>query len=367
MLHLLLPVSNFAGIYEPIESAMLLQQFVDPVHHIVSPCTTVYQQAGHCSNLKDRRFLIDLIYSARMPSFRQLQYLVAVADLGHFGRAAISLNVSQPTLSLQLRKLEVQLGVRLVDRGHGAVQLTPVGREIDTRARKMLLDMQDLEALARRSAGALIGTIRFGVSPTIGPYLLPGIVSVLKQTMPEVRLYIREGIPSDQLQELRSGALDMMLAPLPVGGSDLHVEPLFRERLFLVAPPEHRLSQQGPLKRADLLGIEVLSIDPRHHFHQQTRDICADLGAELLGDYEGTSLDSLCQMCASGMGIAILPELYLRSEVGGKNVIAPLPVTDWSASRSIGALWRDGSVYGESYAHIAQAIARAARLLIDSV
>lgn len=129
------------------------------------------------------------------------------------------------------------------------------------------------------------------------------------------------------------------------------------------APPEHRLSQQGQLKRVDLAGIQVLSIDPRHHFHQQMRDICNDLGVELLGDYEGTSLDSLCQMCASGLGIAILPELYLQSEVGGKNVIAPLPVTDWSATRSIGALWRNGSVYGENYAKIADVIGREAGLL----
>lgn len=300
-----------------------------------------------------------------MLSFRQLQYLVAVADLQHFGRAASSLNVAQPTLSLQLRKLEDHLGVRLVDRGQGTVQLTPIGREIASRARKMLLDMNDLEDLAQRSAGELIGTIKFGVSPTIGPYLLPGIVGVLKHGMPEVRLYIREGIPSDQLQELRSGALDMMLAPLPVGGSDLHVEPLFRERLFLVAPPEHHLSRKGTLRRVDLTGIQVLSIDPRHHFHQQTRDICHDLGVEMLGDYEGTSLDSLCQMCASGLGIAILPELYLRSEVGGKNVIAALPVADWSATRSIGALWRNGSVYGESYAKIAEVIRREARSLFN--
>jgi LysR family hydrogen peroxide-inducible transcriptional activator len=300
-----------------------------------------------------------------MLSLRQLQYLVAVGDLQHFGRAASSLNVSQPTLSLQLRKLEDRLGVRLVDRGQGLVQLTPVGREIAARARKMLLEVNDLETLARRSAGELVGTIRFGVSPTIGPYLLPGIVGVLKQTMPDVRLYIREGIPTDQLQELRSGALDMMLVPLPVGGADLHVEPLFRERLFLVAPPEHRLSQQSTLTRGDLAGTQVLSIDPRDHFHHQAMDICNDLGLELLGDYEGTSLDSLCQMCAFGIGIAILPELYLRSDVGGKNVVAPLPITDWSATRSIAALWRDGSVYGESYAKIAEVISQEARLLFQ--
>lgn len=273
------------------------------------------------------------------------------------------MNVSQPTLSLQLQKLEITLGVKLIDRGPGGIKLTPVGREITTRARKMLLDLHDLEAFARRSAGGLIGTISFGVSPTIGPYLMPGIIRVLKQDMPDVRLHIREGIPSDQLQELRGGALDMMLVPLPVGGADLHVKPLFQERLFLVASPEHPLSRKGELKRKDLAGIQILSIDPRHHFHQQVRDIGDDLGAELLGDYEGTSLDSLCQMCASGLGIAILPELYLRSEVGGKNVVTILSIADWTATRSIAALWRKESVYGEVYDKISKVIDREATLL----
>jgi len=301
-----------------------------------------------------------------MLSFRQLQYLVSVADLQHFRRAAIQLNVSQPTLSLQLQKLEDQLGVKLVERGHGPVRPTPIGREIVSRARKLLLDMNDLEACARRGAGELIGTISLGVSPTIGPYLLPGIVGVLKRSMPELRLHIREGIPSEQTLELRSGALDMMLTPIAAGGGDLHVEPLFREQLYLVAPPEHPLSQMPTLTRADLLGSQVLSIDPRYPFHQQTREICNELGLEMLGDYEGTSLDSLCQMCASGLGLAILPELYLRSEVGGKNVVAPLEIADWSGSRSVAALWRRNSVYSENYRKIVEVIYHEASLLLKA-
>lgn len=301
-----------------------------------------------------------------MLSFRQLQYLVSVADLQHFRRAAIQLNVSQPTLSLQLQKLENQLGVKLVERGHGPVRLTPIGREIVSRSRKLLLDMNDLEACARRGAGELIGTISLGVSPTIGPYLLPGIVGVLKQSMPELRLHIREGIPSEQTLELRSGALDMMLTPISAGGGDLHVEPLFQEQLYLVAPPEHPLSQMSSVTRSDLLGSQVLSIDPRYPFHQQTREICDELGLELLGDYEGTSLDSLCQMCASGLGLAILPELYLRSEVGGKNVVAPLEIADWSGSRSVAALWRRNSVYSENYRKIVEVIDREASLLLKA-
>lgn len=301
-----------------------------------------------------------------MLSFRQLQYLVSVADQQHFRRAAIRLNVSQPTLSLQLQKLEDHLGVKLVERGHGPVLVTPIGREIVSRARKLLLDVNDLEACARRGAGELTCTIRLGVSPTVGPYLLPGIVGVLKRSMPGLRLHIREGIPSEQTLELRSGALDMILTSIAAGGSDLHIEPLFQEQLYLVAPPEHPLSQMPSLTRSDLLGSEVLSIDPRYPFHQQTREICDELGLELLGDYEGTSLDSLCQMCASGLGLAILPELYLRSEVGGRNVVAPLEIADWSESRSIAAMWRRNSVYSENYRKIAEVIDREASLLLKA-
>jgi len=309
--------------------------------------------------------LIDLIYQFGMLSFRQLQYLVAVADRQHFRRAAAQLHVSQPTLSLQLQKMEEQLGVRLIERGVSPIRITPVGREIVSRARKLLLDLNDLEAFARRSTGELFGTISLGVSPTLGPYLLPGIVGVLKRSMPELRLHVREGIPSEQMLELRSGALDLMLTSIAAGGNDLHMEPLFEERLYLVAPPEHPLSARSRLSRADLKDIQALSIDPRYPFYHQTREICDELGLELLGDYEGTSLDSLCQMCASGLGLAILPELYLRSDVGGKNVVAPLRIDDWSGTRSVAALWRNGSVYGENYREIAMVIQREARLLLD--
>ena len=299
-----------------------------------------------------------------MLSVRQLQYLVAVADQRNFRRAASSLHVSQPTLSLQLQKLELDLGVKLVERGRGPVRLSPIGREIVARARKLLLDIKDLEAAARRGAGAMIGTIRLGVSPTIGPYLLPGIVGVLKHSMPDLRMHIREGVPSEQLLELRSGALDMMLSSVLTAGADLQSQPLFDERMYLVAPPEHPLSKVPKLTRSDLAGSPVLSIDPRYPFHQQTRAICAELGLELLGDYEGTSLDSLCQMCASGLGLAILPELYLRSEVGGKNVVAPLRIADWSGTRSVAALWRRQSVYDETFRSIADVIRREAGLLL---
>ncbi|MXP26149.1 LysR family transcriptional regulator [Altererythrobacter indicus] len=301
-----------------------------------------------------------------MPTLRQLEYLVAIADTQHFGRAAIAANVSQPTLSQQLRNLEVRLGVTLVERGTTPIQLTPVGREITDRARQMVVQVDDIRALAQRSISGVAGTIRFGVTPTLGPYLMPAVIAGMNRTYPDLRLLIREGIPDEQLAELRRGALDMVLAPMPIGGTDLHIEPLFREALHLVAASDDALCQKNPLRPEDLAGQPVLSLDPRHHFHRQTRAICAELKADLLDDYEGTSLDSLRQMAGSGLGLAVLPELYLRSEAGGEATIRRLAITGWSATRSLAAVWREGAAFSESYQLIAEATATEARRIMES-
>ena len=301
-----------------------------------------------------------------MPTLRQLEYLVALADTGHFGRAAASVHVSQPTLSQQLRALEARLGVSLVERGDTPVQMTPIGREIAARARIALLGVKDLRELAQRSRTGLAGTIRFGVTPTLGPYLLPPVVARLHRAYPDMRLYMREGIPDDQLADLRRGSLDMVLTPLPVAGGDLEIEPLFREPLHIVAAPDNPFCSRKPLSRADLGGAGILSLEPRHHLHRQVIDICAELQAQPLLDYEGTSLDSLRQMAGSGIGLAILPELYLRSEAGGEDMVHRLVVQDWSATRSIAAVWRQGAAYGDSYRLVARAIADEAHGMLRS-
>lgn len=299
-----------------------------------------------------------------MTTLRQLEYLVAIADAKHFGRAAASAHASQPTLSQQIKALEARLGVPLIERGDNPVQLTPIGREIAERARAVLLQVDDLKALAKRSLTAIAGTIRFGVSPTLGPYLMPPVVAQLHRAFPDMRLHIREGIPEDQVADLRRGNLDMMLTPLPIGGSDLEIEPLFREPLHIVAAPDNPLVSRPLVNRSDLAGAKVLSLDPRHPFHRQALDICAELKSEVMRDYEGTSLDSLRQMAGSGIGLAILPELYLRSEVGGEDMVRRLTIADWASSRSIAAIWRKGAVYGDNYRMVAQAVATKAQIIM---
>lgn len=296
-----------------------------------------------------------------MGSFRQFEYLIAIDDFRNFRRAADAVHISQPTLSQQLRALEARLGATLVERNETPVELTPIGREVVARARKIVLGVRDIEALARRARDTVAGTIRFGITPTLGPYLMPDIVAQMHRRFPDLRLYIREGIPDEQARELARGELDMLLSPLPVTGSGLHIEPLFREPLHIVAPPDHPVAQLKSVTREVLAGIGFLSMDRRHHMHRQFRSICNEMNAELLEDYEGTSLDSLRQMCGSGLGFAILPELYLRSEVGGEDMVTRLRPTDWSATRSIAAVWRNGAAYADSYRLIADTVADEAR------
>jgi len=299
-----------------------------------------------------------------VPTLRQLEYLVAIAEIGNFGRAADACGVSQPTLSQQLRALEERLGVTLVERRPSGVELTPIGREITARARRLCVGMQDIRDLASRAADRLVGTIRFGVTPTLGPYLIPPIVAALHREQPDLRMHIREGIPEDQALALSRGALDMLLGPLPIDGSDLEILPLFRERLFIVAPPDHPLAGRPALDVADLQGAEVLSLDIRHHLHRQVAAICAESGMVLLRDYEGTSLDSVHQMAASGVGLAILPEFYVRSDVGGLAGIEILEPRGWDHKRSIAAAWRSGAAYADTYRAIAERIQSEGRLLI---
>ena len=276
----------------------------------------------------------------------------------------MSCHVSQPTLSQQLRALEERLGVPLVERRFSGAELTPIGRDIAERGRRVLVEIKDIRNLARRAAEGAAGTVRLGVTPTLGPYLLPPIVAALHSERPDLKLYIREGIPDDQVLELARGEIDLLLGPLPIAGEGLTIEPLFREPLRLVASPDHPLAGR-PVEREALLGAPILSLDQRDHFHRQVAGLCAEYGMQLLRDYEGTSLDSIQQMVASGLGLAVLPDCYLRSESGGTTGMAVLDVKGWNAWRAIAAVWRQGAAYADTFRSIAERVQREARLILQ--
>ncbi len=300
-----------------------------------------------------------------MPTLRRFEYLIAIAEHRNFHRAAMAAHISQPTLSQQLKLLEEELGVMLLDRSLSGGELTPIGRDICERARRIIREVDDLKrtAFAARTGGE-VGILRFGVSPTIGPYLLPEIVAEMYADMPGLKIQIREGIPDEQIGELANGVIDLLLAPLPLQSADAHTEQLFEEPLRIVASVDHPLTKRRRLETTDLANHGVLNVDSRHQLSRQLTVICDTLKMQLLREYEGTSLDSLYQMAASGLGLAILPELYLKSSAGAVGGVRVLNVRGYEMSRQIALLWRKEAPYHDTCAQVANRIrARGAKLL----
>jgi LysR family hydrogen peroxide-inducible transcriptional activator len=292
-----------------------------------------------------------------MPSLQQLRYLVAVADTLHFRRAAEAVNVTQPTLSSQLRELELRLGVQLVERSRSRVVMTPIGTEIAARARRVLREVADIRDLARGSQRPLAGTIRVGVVQSLGSYLLPHLIPDLHDGFPDLRLYVREGLAEALIHRLEEGTIDFLFYPLPLVRADLVAVPLFREPLLVVLPREHRLAEAPEIRRADLRGETILTLEPGHRLYEQVRALAEAYEAELSHDFEGTSLDTLRQMVAMGLGISLLPALYVRSEVARENLVVARPMAGEQPAREIGMVWRQGSARDAEFRDLAQIVA----------
>jgi LysR family hydrogen peroxide-inducible transcriptional activator len=288
-----------------------------------------------------------------MPTLQQLRYLVALEDHRHFRRAAEMVNVTQPTLSGQLKELELRLGTPLIDRRRAPVVLTPAGREISARARRMLSGVDEIWAIARAAANPMGGTLRLGIVHSLGSYLMPLVVPELQKRAPDLRLYIREGLPDALFDQLDNGALDLLFYPLPVERRGLTVEPLFEEPLLLVAPRDHPLASGGTVQPQALAGETILTLEPGHRLFEQVRTLAQGFGAAISHDFEGTSLDTLRQMVAMKLGISLMPALYVRSEVARETLVTAQPFAGRAApSRTIASVWREGAVRAESFGRV---------------
>lgn len=278
---------------------------------------------------------------SKLPSLRQLRYLVALSEARHFRKAAEAMGISQPSLSLQIGNLEALLGIRLVERGRGPVTLTPEGREVVARASRVMDEVRGITDLTVSLQDGLTGTIRLGTTPTLGPYLMPFVVERLHAQYPDLRLYIREVAPRDLRGDLLAGTLDVILTQLPEEGADLTTQRLFREPLLLAMPEDHPLAAKDEVTEADLADQNVLSLGPDYAMHAQIAALCQQHGGIMARDYEGTSLDAIRQMVGMGMGVALLPRLYARSEIDSRssNVIVR-PFRRSPVTRSIGLVWR---------------------------
>jgi LysR family hydrogen peroxide-inducible transcriptional activator len=290
------------------------------------------------------------------PSIRQVEYYVAIAEAKSFRRAAQRLEVSQPTLTNQIAAFEEALGLQLFERSRAGTVLTAIGRELLPNARRLLEEFQGLIDRADSVSRGPAGTYRLGVTPTLGPYLLPHILPSLHHRYSALRLYVREDAPSRLEAGLAGGRYDLILTPLPLEDTRLSVAPLFREPLKLVLSAEHRLAGRKRIQREDLAGESVLTIEEHHHFHQQIQQLCGRLGARLLRDYEGTSLDSLRHMVVMGMGIAFLPTLYIRSEIHRPSELYVATVQGETLERTHALAWRPSSPARPLFREIADEI-----------
>lgn len=292
-----------------------------------------------------------------MPTLQQLRYLVAVSDHLNFRRAAEQCHVTQPTLSAQIKELEQRLGdVVLIERSRSVVVMTELGRAIAIRARNMLREADEIRALCKIDEGMLSGTLRVGVVHSLGSYLLPLIIPDLRLSHPNLRFYTREGLAESLLDQLEAGRMDVLFFPLPQTRTQLTEMALFREPLYVVTPESHPIAQRQQVEPTDLAGEIVLSLEPGHRLYDQIKRICDEFGAHLSHDYEGTSLDTIRHMIAMGMGISLMPALYVRSEVEPQDQVKATPLAEITPSRTIGMVWRRSSVRGGDFLTLGRSI-----------
>lgn len=273
-------------------------------------------------------------------NLRDLSYFIALADHLHFGRAAAASFVSQPTLSTQIRKLEDELGVALVERAPRNVMLTPAGRDVAARARRIVADVEEMREAARRSQDPEAGKVTLGLFPTLGPYLLPHVVPDIRARFPELELLLVEEKSDVLLERLQQGRLDAALLALPVNDDQLHVEFLFEEPFVLAVPEAHRLSGRGALSLDDLADERLLLLADGHCMREQALDVCHLAGASEKGEFQATSLETLRQMVAANVGVTLLPMLAVKPPVARSHSIGLVPFRDPPPSRRIAMVWR---------------------------
>lgn len=298
-------------------------------------------------------------------NLRDLRYLVAVADHRHFGRAADACFVSQPTLSTQLKKLERELGVELIERNPGHIMMTAAGEKVVERARVMLKEADDIVDIARRAQDPESGSLRIGLFPTLAPYLLPHVVPHLHERFPSLELLLVEEKTEVIHQRLRDGQLDVGVLALPINDDQLHSEYLFDEEFVLAVPHDHPLgTASGPVDVDVLAGEHVLLLEEGHCLRDQALEVCQLAGADERSGFRATSLETLRQMVAAGVGITLLPELAIQAPVAASSEVTLRRFSEPVPRRQIAMFWRRTSVYHDLLPLLAAIVREAALPLV---
>jgi len=272
-------------------------------------------------------------------NIRDLKYLVALSKYQHFGRAAEACFVSQPALSMQIKKLETDLGVKLLERSNKSVLLTPIGIAITEKAQHILEQADAIYALAKLAEDPYGGELKIGIIPTLAPYLLPLLMPALASQFPRIRFYLVEEQTALLIPKLKAGTLDAAFLALPVIESGLTHSELFEEEFLLAVPAKHPLSRRKTVKQHDLDQQNVLLLEEGHCMRGQTLDICHKINASEMQNFRATSLETLRHMVASGNGITLMPKLAQQTN----DNIVYIPFSSPKPFRTIGLYWRVSS------------------------
>lgn len=277
----------------------------------------------------------------------ELRYLVALSETGHFRKAAEQCNVSQPTLSIAIKKLEEELGISLFERARHKVATTPVGERIVEQARTVLREARNLRLLAEQGKDPLGTMLSVGAIYTVGPYLFPRLVSRLQQLAPKMPLFIEENYTASLRRKLTGGELDAIFVALPFTETDIVTRPLFDEPFVVLLPHNHELAKQSHIDTGALAAHQVLLMGEGHCFRDQVLEACPGLqiairenSAQGRAVVEGSSLETLKHMVASGLGITVLPQSAAKEATYGERSLAVRPFIDPAPTRSIALAWR---------------------------
>jgi LysR family hydrogen peroxide-inducible transcriptional activator len=294
-----------------------------------------------------------------MITLRHLQCFAAVADTLHFRKAAERIHISQPALSAQIAQLEELLGALLLERSRRRVLLTPLGRDLAQRANAILRSVADLEELAQGAKTPLSGMLKLGVLRTLGPYLLPHFLPEMRQRYPDLRLYLREEPEDRLLSELAAGQLDLVLmASAPRDDRHLTVLPLFREPLWAALPLGHRLAEKTRIVPTDLSGESLILLELGDGLREPALALCHAAGCREHPDFRATSLDTLRQMVATGLGASCLPALYVDAEALADEQILMRPFVAPAPGRCIDLVWRRTSVRAPEFRLFAELVTK---------
>lgn len=296
-------------------------------------------------------------------TLRQLRYFEALAQHGHFGRAAVACAISQPALSMQIKELEETLGAELFERNARQVRLTSLGEAFALRVRDILNSVDDLENLARAAGNRLVGRLRIGVIPTIAPYLLPTIIGNLTRMNADLDIHVRETLTQRLIEELTEGRLDAAIVALPVSEPSLTEVALFEESFVLVRPSADR---GKPIPSRDTLReMRLLLLEEGHCFRDQALSFC-NMQSPLPRDlHYGSSLTTLVQMVSAGIGVTLIPDMAVAVETRSASVSVarfegPQP------ARTIGMIWRRTSPLAKQLLQIGDLVRRSAEELRDA-